>query len=280
MQFAKKKTLNCNGKLVVLDAPKVMGILNLTPDSFFDGGKYQQENDYLQQVEQMLADGADFIDVGGMSSRPGADIIDTATELERVIQPIESILKRFPNTIISIDTVNAQVAKAAVEAGALIVNDISAGDLDAQMLDTVGKLNVPYIMMHMQGQPDNMQDQPNYNDVVLEVLDYFIAKQFAAKAAGIKDIIIDPGFGFGKTIAHNYSLLQRLAEFDMLQLPILAGISRKSMIYKVLSTDAQHALNGTTALHMVALQNGANILRVHDVKAAKECVLLFQELNR
>ncbi|MEZ5004410.1 MAG: dihydropteroate synthase [Chitinophagales bacterium] len=265
---------------MTLESPKVMGILNVTPDSFYDGGKFNQEETYLTQVEKMIGEGADFIDVGGMSSRPGADIISIEEELNRVITPIQKILKAFPDAIISIDTVHAEVARVAVDNGALMVNDISAGQLDDNMLTTVGRLNVPYIAMHIKGKPQSMQFNPTYENITLEILDYFIALLKKCKAAGIKDVIIDPGFGFGKTITHNFSLLHNLKDLDMLERPVLVGISRKSMIYKSLNISPDEALNGTTALHMVALQNGASILRVHDVKEAVECVQLWKSLQK
>jgi len=263
----------------MLETPKVMGILNLTPDSFYDGGKHMAET-YLHQVERMMQDEVDIIDVGGMSSRPGATIISVEEELKRVLGPIEKIHRTFPEAIISIDTVHAAVAKKAVEYGALIVNDISAGNLDDDMLCTVGKLNVPYIAMHMKGRPENMQLQPQYDHLTVEVLDFFIDKVKACRAAGIKDIIIDPGFGFGKSIDHNFTLLQHLQDFEMLELPILVGLSRKSMVSKFLHIATAETLNGTSALHMMALQNGASILRVHDVKEAKQCVALWMKLKR
>ncbi len=280
MSFFKKNiTLNCNGRLVVLDKPKVMGILNLTPDSFYDGGQYKTDIDYLNQVEKIISEGADFIDIGGMSSRPGAEIINIEEELKRVIEPIQNILKQFPDIIISIDTIRSEVAKASVEEGALIVNDISAGVLDNLMLATVVNLNVPYILMHMKGEPNNMQQHPTYENVTLEILDFFIERVKACRKAGIKDVIIDPGFGFGKTIEHNYTLLKHMRDFDMIELPLLVGISRKSMIYKVLEINQEEALNGTTALNMIALQKGASILRVHDVKEAVQCVKLYNAIN-
>lgn len=263
----------------MLDTPKVMGILNLTPDSFYDGGKYSPDN-FLFQVEKMVLEGADFIDIGGMSSRPGAAIISIEEELKRVLEPISKIQNAFPDILLSIDTIHAEVAKQAVEHGAHLVNDISAGNLDKEMLPTVGQLNVPFIAMHMKGSPENMQIQPNYENVTLEVLDYFIDKIKACRAAGIKDIIIDPGFGFGKTLAHNYTLLQHLEDLSMLELPVLVGVSRKSMISKLLQIETEETLNATTALHMIALQHGATVLRVHDVKEAKQCVALWSTLQK
>jgi dihydropteroate synthase len=277
--FTPNITLNCNGRLVLLDTPKVMGILNLTPDSFYDGGRHSPDN-FLFQVEKMVLEGADFIDIGGMSSRPGAAIISIEEELKRVLEPILKIQNAFPDTLLSIDTIHAEVAKQAVEHGAHMVNDISAGNLDKEMLPTVGQLNVPFIAMHMKGSPENMQIQPNYENVTLEVLDYFINKIKACRAAGIKDIIIDPGFGFGKTLAHNYMLLQHLEDLSMLELPVLVGVSRKSMISKLLQIETEETLNATTALHMIALQHGATVLRVHDVKEAKQCVALWSTLQK
>ncbi len=272
-------TLNCKGRLIDLTEPKVMGILNVTPDSFFDGGRYDFQDAAMKQVEKMLSEGAFFIDVGGMSSRPGAAVIDEKEELGRVLPVVEAISKNFPETIISIDTWRAGVAKACVEAGATIVNDISAGRLDESLLETVAKLEVPYILMHMQGTPQNMQANPDYDDVLLEVLDFFIQKVEKLREFGIKDIILDPGFGFGKTIEHNFTLLKNLHAFRILELPILAGLSRKSMIYKLLDIQPTEALPATEALHMVALQQGAKIIRAHDVKEAVHVIQLWKQLE-
>ncbi|WP_405410170.1 dihydropteroate synthase [Maribacter sp. Asnod1-A12] len=272
-------TINCNGKLISLDQPKVMGILNVTPDSFFDGGKYKDESSILHQVEKMLNEGATFIDIGAYSSRPGALEVDEATELQRITPIVSLILEKFPDTILSIDTFRSSVAKACIEKGAAIVNDISAGLQDENMLSTVAKLNVPFIMMHMRGTPQNMQKQTNYEDILKEILYFFSKRLFAAKALGIKDIIIDPGFGFAKNLAQNYELLKQMEVMNIIEHPILAGISRKSMIYKTLDTTADQALNGSTALHMICLQKGAKILRVHDVKEAMECAKLHEQLN-
>ncbi len=272
-------TLNCKGQLIDLTAPKVMGILNVTPDSFFDGGKYKDESAILNQVESMINDGATFIDVGGYSSRPGADDVSEGEELNRVIPVIELVLKHFPETLISVDTFRSEVAKKSIEAGAALINDISAGKLDDRMLSTIGKLGVPYIMMHMKGNPKTMRQQTEYKDLVKEVISYFAERIAAAHAEKINDIIIDPGFGFAKTLDQNYELLNRLELLQMLDKPLLAGVSRKSMIYKTLNTSPEQALNGTTALHMVALQKGAKILRVHDVKEAMECVTLYNQLT-
>ena len=275
-----KITLNCKGQLLSLEQPIVMGILNVTPDSFYDGGQYTANSTILQQAEKMLKAGAKVIDIGGMSSRPGAEIIETEEELKRVIPAIEAIIKVFPDTIISIDTIRSEVAKAAVEAGASIINDISAGKLDDHFYQTVANLGVPYILMHMQGKPENMQEKPEYEDISLTVLDFFIKEVGKLRKLGIKDIILDPGFGFGKTIDHNYQLLNKLHTFQILDLPILAGISRKSMIHKFLGITHQNALNVPTALNMVALQEGAKILRVHDVQEAIEVINLYLQLEK
>ncbi|MUU78035.1 dihydropteroate synthase [Winogradskyella endarachnes] len=272
-------TINCKGKLIDLSTPKVMGILNVTPDSFFDGGKYKAETEILNQVETMLKHQATFIDIGGYSSRPNADDVCEAEELNRVLPVIELILKHFPETLISIDTFRSNVAKQSIEAGAALVNDISAGQLDANMLATVGKLSVPYIMMHMKGTPKTMQQQTQYTDLTKEVISYFAERIKAAHQEKINDIIIDPGFGFAKTTEQNFQLLNQLDLLQMLDQPILAGISRKSMIYKTLNSTSQKALNGTTALHMVALQKGAKLLRVHDIKEAMECITLYNQLQ-
>ncbi len=253
-----------------------MGILNVTPDSFYDGGKYSTEAELLHQTELMLNKGARIIDVGGMSSRPGAAIIDVETELQRLIPAIIAISQRFPEAIISADTVRAKVAKEAVVSGAGMINDISAGSIDPDLLTTVAQLGVPYILMHLKGKPENMQINPTYEDVVAEVMKFLIEKLGVLRSLGIKDIIIDPGFGFGKTVAQNYELLKHLQTFQLMGLPILAGVSRKSMICKVLKVNPDKALNGTTVLHTLALLNGASILRVHDVKEAVEVVELMK----
>lgn len=272
-------TINCKGQLIDLTTPKVMGILNVTPDSFFDGGKYKDESTLLNQVERMLKHGATFIDIGGYSSRPGAEHVSEDEELNRVLPVIELILKHFSETLISVDTFRSKVARKSIETGAALINDISAGKLDDNMLSTIGKLGVPYIMMHMKGNPKTMQQQTDYKDLVKEVISYFAERIAAAHAEKINDIIIDPGFGFAKTLEQNYELLNHLELLKMLDKPILAGVSRKSMIYKTLNTSADDALNGTTALHMVALQKGAKILRVHDVKEAMECIALYNQLT-
>ena len=275
-------TINVRGRLVDLRRPVVMGILNVTPDSFFDGGRYDGVEAALQQADRMLREGATLLDVGGMSSRPGAEIIDEETELSRVLPLVESLHRRFPEVPISIDTVRARVAREAVAAGAGIINDISAGRIDepGAMYQAVAELGVPYILMHMQGLPGTMQLDPHYEgDVVLDVLDFLIAEVGKLRELFVKDIIIDPGFGFGKTVAHNYSLLGRMHAFGIMDLPILAGISRKSMICKVLKVNPDAALNGTTALHMIALQQGARLLRAHDVREAVEVIRLWEQLE-
>ncbi|MBK8564276.1 MAG: dihydropteroate synthase [Saprospiraceae bacterium] len=275
----EKQTINCGGQLLDLSTPIVMGILNLTPDSFFDGGKYADLDKALLQVDKMLGEGAAIIDVGGMSSRPGAALISEAEELGRVLPVVDGIIRRFPGAIVSVDTFRSEVARLTVTAGASIVNDIYAGRFDEKMFEAVAKLDVPYIMMHMQGSPDTMQVAPAYGNVVQEVLYFFIEKIGQLRSLGVKDILLDPGFGFGKTVSHNYELLNHLHVFRMTDLPILAGISRKSMICKVLGVKPGNAINGTTALHMVALQQGARLLRVHDVKEAVEVIKLWKELE-
>lgn len=271
-----QQTINCKGRVIDLSKPVVMGVLNLTPDSFFDGGKWLKAEGYLNQVAQMLAEGAVIIDVGGMSSRPGAEIISETEELHRVIPAVERITKLFPEAILSIDTWRAAVAVEAVNAGAHIVNDISGGMFDAKLWQQIAGLQVPYILMHIQGNPENMQQNPIYSDLLTEVTDYFIEKIAGLKELGIKDIILDPGFGFGKTLTHNYRILANLQAFKLLGLPILAGMSRKSMICKALQVNPEAALNGTTAANMLALAQGVQILRVHDVKEAIEAIKIWE----
>ncbi|XCF07904.1 dihydropteroate synthase [Tamlana crocina] len=272
-------TINCKGQLIDLSSPKVMGILNLTPDSFYDGGKHKNESDILSHVELMLTKGATFIDVGAYSSRPNADHVDEATELKRILPIIGIILKEFPETLLSIDTFRSEVAKQCIDAGAALINDISAGKLDEQMLPTVASLHVPYIMMHMRGTPKTMQQQTEYNNLTKDILFYFSERIHAAQALGIKDIIVDPGFGFAKTLEQNFELMDQLELFKIIEKPLLVGISRKSMIYKSLGSTANEALNGTSVLNTVALQKGASILRVHDVKEAMECIKLVEKLE-
>jgi dihydropteroate synthase len=273
-------TINCNGELISLEIPKVMGILNCTPDSFYDGGKYKDENSILAQVEKMLADGATFIDVGAYSSKPNAADVSEQEEENRLLPIVDLLLKKFPKIILSIDTFRSQVAKKAIQNGAAIINDISAGNLDANMMQTVGEIQVPYIMMHLRGNPKTMQSLANYENCTKEILFYFSEKIQQARSHKINDLIIDVGFGFAKTINHNYELLENLELFQNLGLPVLAGISRKSMIYKALEITANDSLNGTTVLNTIALQKGAKILRVHDVKEAVECVKLLEMFSR
>lgn len=273
------KSINCKGKLIDLSIPRVMGILNITPDSFYDGGKIKNDSEILGLAEKMLTDGATFIDIGGYSSRPGATDISVNEELERVLPVVTLLLKNFPEVILSIDTFRAEVAKKAIEAGAAIINDISAGVLDDQMLKTIADYQVPYIMMHMKGSPQTMKEFADYKDVVREVLLYFSERIATARSFGINDLIIDPGFGFAKTISHNFELLRNTEKLQIADVPILIGVSRKSMIYKTLDTSAADALNGTTVLNTIALQKGASILRVHDVKEAVETVKLLDALK-
>ena len=269
-------TINCKGQLIDLSKPKIMGILNATPDSFYDGGKFNSDKNILLQVEKMLINGATFIDLGGQSSKPNANTITIDEELKRVVWVVDLILKNFPETILSIDTFNSKVAQTCVENGAAIINDISAGSMDDKMFETVAKLQVPYIMMHMRGNPKTMQKLTHYDDLVKDILFYFSEKIAIARSFGINDLIVDPGFGFAKTIEQNFELLSKLELFQMLELPILVGISRKGMIYKTLETDAENALNGTSVLNTIALTMGTNIIRVHDVKEAVECAKLFE----
>ena len=272
-------TINCKGQLIDLSQPKVMGILNITPNSFFDGGRYSSEEEILAKVEKMLAEGATFIDIGAYSSKPSAEFVSVEEELDRIVPVVQLLIKHFPGILISIDTFRSEVAKACIENGAAIINDISAGNLDDKMLEVIAKYQVPYIMMHMRGTPETMQTMTEYEDVVKEVLFYFSEKISQARSLGINDLIIDPGFGFAKTIVQNYEVMQKLELFHNLELPMLIGISRKSMIHKTLGITADEALNGTTFLNTIALTKGAHILRVHDVKAAVECVKLYEKLN-
>ncbi len=271
-------TLNCKGRLLIIDQPVVMGIINVTSDSFYSGSRKRSVDDVLRQTEKMLNEGAAIIDIGGQSTRPGSDDIGLEGELIRVIPVINAINKRFPQSFISIDTYYSKVADESVNAGAAIVNDISGGTLDEQMIPVVATLQVPYIAMHMKGTPKTMQQFAQYEDVTLEVLDFFIKKTEECLKAGIKDIIIDAGFGFAKTIAHNFTLLKNLSIFKILEKPLLVGLSRKATIYKTLGIAPEEALNGTTALNTIALLNGANILRVHDVREAVEVVTLFKSV--
>ena len=271
--------LKIRDKLLNLEQPKIMAILNVTPDSFFDGGKFNTEIKVLKQVEKFINEGADIIDIGGYSSRPGAQNISIETELKRVISNIKLIRKEFPEIFISIDTFRSEVARESYFSGADIINDISGGNLDTEMLKTVGELGATYILMHMRGNPQNMSLKTNYKNITQDILDYLSNGIELAKANGINDIIIDPGFGFAKNIKQNFSLLNNLKDFKVLNYPVLVGISRKSMIYKTLNIDVQEALNGTTVLHTVALLKGANIIRTHDVKELMECIKLIDELD-
>lgn len=277
--FSTNKILNVHGRLVDLSVPKVMGILNVTPDSFFDGSRYTDSTQALRQVEKMMNEGATFIDIGGYSSRPGATDISVEEEMERTAPVIKRVSKAFPEAIISIDTFRAAVARRAVDEGAAIINDISGGDLDAAMVGTVADLQVPYILMHMRGTPQTMKELNHYEMIVKELIDYFHQRVSRLRALGVKDIIIDPGFGFAKNIAQNFELLNHLEKLAVLGLPLLAGLSRKSMIWKTLNETAATALNGTTTLHTVALLKGAAILRVHDVKEAVDTVKLIEKLK-
>jgi dihydropteroate synthase len=277
--FSVNKTLNIQGRVIDLSVPRVMGILNVTPDSFFDGSRYQSHKLILNQAEKMLVEGADFIDVGGYSSRPGATDISIDEEMQRVIPAIEVITKQFPQAIISVDTFRSHLAKRAVEAGALLVNDISAGELDVEMVPTVAAKKVPFLAMHMKGNPQTMKQHAHYQDLLHEVVTYFHEKISRLHTAGIKDVLIDPGFGFAKTIEQNFELLNHLDHLLILGKPLLVGLSRKSMIWRTLDTTAEHALNGTTALHSIALMKGASILRVHDVKEAVEVIRLVGMFN-
>jgi dihydropteroate synthase len=277
--FSTNKTLNINGRLIDLSIPRVMGILNVTPDSFYDGGRFLSEHSVLKQAEKMLSEGADFIDVGGYSSRPGARDISEQEEKERSLKAILAIAKHFPGTIISVDTFRSAVAEAAVNAGASMVNDIAAGNLDPEMLKTIGRLKVPYIAMHLRGTPQTMISQTEYTDLLKEMIDYFHEKIRLLRDFEVKDVIIDPGFGFSKTIEQNFSVLKNLDKFSIVGKPVLVGLSRKSMIWKTLGVRAGEALNGTTALHTIALSKGADILRVHDVREAREVIKLFTSVQ-
>jgi dihydropteroate synthase len=272
-------TINCKGNLIDCNIPKVMGILNVTPNSFFDGGKYSDAEAILFQVEKMLQEGANFIDVGGYSSKPNAEFVSEQEELNRVLPIVQLILNRFPETLLSIDTFRSSVAKACLENGAAMINDISAGKLDDKMLETIANFQVPYCMMHLRGTPETMQTLTNYDAIVKEMLFYFSDRVATARALGINDLIIDPGFGFAKTTEQNFEVLQKLELFQTFELPILVGFSRKSMIYKTLNSNASEALNGTTVLNTLALAKGAKILRVHDVKEALECVKLYEKTS-
>ena len=272
-------TINCKGSLIDLTSPKVMGILNITPDSFFDGGKYKNEKEILVQAEKMLKEGATFIDVGAYSSRPGAKHISEEEELQRIVPVIELLVRDFPEIIISIDSFRSRVVEETINSGAAIINDISGGLMDDKMFETVAKLQVPYIMMHMQGTPRDMQEKPTYKDIVVEITSFFADQIFKLRQLKVNDIIVDVGFGFGKTLEHNYELLEKLSLFKSLEVPILTGVSRKSMLYKLLDIEPVQALNATTVANTIALLNGTNILRVHDAKEAVEAIKIVEQLS-
>lgn len=271
-------TINCKGTLVDFSSPKVMGILNITPDSFFDGGKYQHKKAILTQTEKMLKEGATFIDVGAYSSRPGADHVSEEEELRRILPAVALLLREFPDIYLSIDTFRSRVAKKTIEAGAAVINDISGGNMDALMFKTIAQLQVPYILMHMQGTPQTMQHRPRYEYITTDLIQFFSEKIDELRRLQINDVIIDVGFGFGKTILHNFQLLKELHHFQTFNLPLLAGVSRKSMLYKTLNIHPNDALNATTSANTIALLHGANILRVHDVKEAVECIKIVEQL--
>ncbi|WP_086476264.1 dihydropteroate synthase [Arenibacter amylolyticus] len=272
-------TINCKGNLVDLNTPKVMGILNVTPDSFYDGGRYKNEDEIKTQVGKMLQEGATFIDLGAYSSRPGALHIGEEEELQRILPIVELLVATFPNILLSIDTFRSKVAHECILAGAALINDISAGSLDPKMMATVASHQVPYILMHTKGNPRNMAQQTDYQDLLGDILYYFSEKILLARKEGINDLIIDPGFGFAKTLEQNYEVMQKMELFHQLELPLLTGISRKSMIYKLLNSTPQAALNGSTALNMFALSKQSHILRVHDVKEAMECITIYNALQ-
>ncbi len=272
-------TINCKGDLIDLSAPKIMGILNVTPDSFYDGGKYASDKDLLLQTEKMLAYGATFIDVGAYSSRPNATPISTDEEMKRLLPTIELLTKNFTDILISVDTFRAKIAQKSIEAGACMINDISGGNLDANMFNTVAKLQVPYVLMHMQGTPQNMQENPQYNHIIKDIFFYFSDKLNQLRDLKVNDVILDVGFGFGKTLDDNYKILKNLAFFKEFELPLLVGTSRKSMLYKLLNGVPKNMLNATSVTNTIALLNGANILRVHDVKEAKEAITIFNQIK-
>lgn len=281
METTLTKYININGQLMDLSHPQVMGILNVTPDSFYAQSRQQTEEGILSRVHQILEEGGNIIDIGAYSSRPNADHISTEEETKRLRHALSLIIHEYPQAVLSVDTFRADIARMCVEEyGVAIINDISAGNMDAQMFSTIARLGVPYILMHMQGTPQNMQQHPHYEHIVQEVLYYFSEKVQQLRDLGAKDLILDPGFGFGKTLEHNYELLNQLEEFQIFNLPLLVGVSRKSMIYKLLGGGPEDALNGTTAIHAISLQKGANILRVHDVKAATEVVRIMAAMQK
>jgi len=275
--FSKKYLINCRGSLLDLSQPRIMGVLNVTPDSFYDGGRYFQEKAISEQLDKLIAGGADIIDVGGYSSRPGADHIPVSEERDRIRPVLDLIRKKHPGLIVSVDTFRAEIAREVVEDYQVdIINDISAGEMDPPIFDAIAELQVPYIMMHMKGTPQDMKERAHYEDMMKEIMDYFSGKYDQLRKLGVNDIILDPGFGFGKTVQHNYQLLYNLNQFKIFELPVMVGISRKSMIYKTLDITPDESLNGTTVLNTIALMNGANILRVHDVKEAREVIKLVE----
>lgn len=281
MNTSKSLYINVNGQLLDLAEARVMGILNVTPDSFFSESRMQTEADIARRAEQIVAEGGTIIDIGAYSSRPNAKAVSTQEEMERLRRGLDVVRRAVPDAIISVDTFRADVARMCVEEfGVAIINDIAAGELDGRMFDTVAQLNVPYIMMHMQGTPQDMQQSPHYDNLLKEVFMYFARKVQQLRDRGVKDMILDPGFGFGKTLEHNYRLLAHLEEFRLFELPLLVGVSRKSMIYRLLETTPQEALNGTTAIHAISLLKGANILRVHDVRQAVEAVKIVQQMKK
>ncbi|SMO59421.1 dihydropteroate synthase [Solitalea koreensis] len=277
--FSKRATINCGGHLLDLSTPKIMGILNITPDSFFDGGRYLDEQAIVEQSGKMLDDGASIIDVGAYSSRPNAIDISAKEEIDRLLPALTLIKENYPNAIISVDTFRSEVAEAGIKAGGHIINDISAGELDGKMFETVSRLQVPYILMHMRGTPQTMQQLTDYNDLMREVVKYFVDKVTRLKKLGVHDLILDPGFGFAKNIDQNYELLKHMDEVKIFDLPLLAGLSRKSMIWKLLESKPEEALNGTSVLNTIALQKGAAILRVHDVKEAAEVLKIWMKVG-
>jgi dihydropteroate synthase len=278
--FSKKHTLNIRGSLIDLSRPAIMGVLNITPDSFYDGGKYERNDHILKRVEELISEGATFIDIGAYSSRPGAQHVTEKEEYNRLKPVVTLVRKKFPEAILSVDTFRAVIARQMVgDYGVDMINDISAGSMDDKMFETIAALHVPYIIMHMKGTPENMQDNPAYENVTQEILLYFSEKIQALTRLGVADIIVDPGFGFGKTLDHNYELLANLDAFNMMELPVMVGMSRKSMIFKFFNTTPDEALNGTTVLHTIALLKGVDILRVHDVKEAMESITLVEKMK-
>jgi len=270
--------INCKGHLIDLDRPRVMGILNLTPDSFYDGGKYKSASEILAQVEKMLKEGATFIDIGAYSSRPGAIHISQEEELSRLLPVLQLMIQEFPDALVSVDTFRSHVASEAIQSGACMINDISGGSLDEDMFSTIAKYQVPYVLMHMVGTPQNMQQNVHYENLVKDIIFYFSQKVFELRKLGVNDIILDPGFGFSKTLDQNFELLQKLELFSGMDLPVLVGLSRKSMLYKLFDLNANSALNATTSANTIALMKGAGILRVHDVKEAMETITIFEKM--